>query len=82
MIANFKYLLSFFLVIILFSCASYSPIFNKNKKFIDVGPKVANKDFENCKEDAENYLKEYLDFGRQIFLIISITEFFIFKKTE
>lgn len=59
MIANFKYLLSFCLVIILFSCASYSPIFDNNKKFIEVGSKVANKDFENCKEEAEDYLKEY-----------------------
>lgn len=59
MIANFKYLLSFFLVIILFSCTSYSPIFEKNKKFIDVGKNIANQDFETCKKEAEDYLKEY-----------------------
>ena len=59
MIANFKYLLSFFLIIILLSCASYSPIFDKNKKFLDVGKNIANQDFESCKKDAEDYLKEY-----------------------
>ncbi len=49
----------FFLVIFLFSCVSYKPIFYKNKKFIDVGSIVANQDFENCKTEAEDYLKEY-----------------------
>ena len=63
MIANFKYLLSFFLVIILFSCASYSPIFYQNKKFLDAGPVVADQDFQNCKIEAENYLKEYKSKG-------------------
>ena len=63
MIANFKYLLSFFLVIILFSCVSYSPIFYQNKKFLDAGPVVADQDFQNCKIEAENYLKEYKSKG-------------------
>jgi len=54
-----KYFLSLTLVVILFSCASYSPIFDKNKKFIDVGEKVANEDFVECKKEAENYLDQY-----------------------
>ena len=46
---------------------------------------LTNKSFRlqgKINELLENYLKEYLDFGKQIFLIISITEFFIFKKTK
>ena len=54
-----KYLTSFFLVILLFSCVSYSPVFYENKKFKDVGPKVANEDFKDCQTEAEDYLKKY-----------------------
>jgi len=59
MISTIKYFLSLLLVVILFSCASYSPIFDNNKKFTDVGAKVANKDFVECKKEAENYLDQY-----------------------
>ena len=59
MVAITRYLISFSLIITLFSCASYSPIFDKNKKFLDVGKNTANQDFESCKKDAEDYLKEY-----------------------
>ncbi len=59
MISTIKYFSSLLLVVILFSCASYSPIFDNNKKFIEVGPKVANKEFEECKKEAENYLNQY-----------------------
>ena len=59
MVAITRYLISFSLIIILFSCASYSPIFDKNKKFLDVGKNIANQDFESCKKDSEDYLKEY-----------------------
>ena len=59
MVAITRYLISFSLIIILFSCASYSPIFDKNKKFLDVGKNIANQDFQSCKKDAEDYLKEY-----------------------
>jgi hypothetical protein len=59
MVAITRYLISFSLIIILLSCASYSPIFDKNKKFLDVGKNIANQDFESCKKDAEDYLKEY-----------------------
>jgi len=59
MISTIKYFLSLTLFVILFSCASYSPIFDNNKKFIDVGAKVANEDFTECKKEAENYLDQY-----------------------
>ena len=59
MILKIKYLTAILLVTFLFSCVSYKPIFYKNKKFIDVGSVVANQDFENCKIEAEEYLKEY-----------------------
>ena len=59
MTLTIKYFLSLALVVTLFSCASYSPIFDNNKKFIDVGAKVANKDFAECKKEAENYLDQY-----------------------
>ena len=59
MVAIIRYSISFSLIIILFSCASYSPIFDKNKKFLDVGKNIANQDFEACKKEAEDYLKEY-----------------------
>ena len=59
MTATIKYFIALFLVAFLFSCVSYSPVFYKNKKFIEVGSSVANQDFENCKTEAEEYLKEY-----------------------
>ncbi len=59
MIVIAKYLISLSLIFTLVSCVSYSPIFDKNKKFLDVGKNIANQDFETCKKEAEDYLKEY-----------------------
>jgi hypothetical protein len=63
MVATVKYSISLLLVMMLFACASYSPIFYQNKKFLDAGPVVADQDFQNCKIEAENYLKEYKSKG-------------------
>jgi hypothetical protein len=59
MTAIIKHFTALFLVAFLFSCVSYKPVFYNNKKFKDVGSIVANQDFENCKIEAEEYLKEY-----------------------
>jgi outer membrane lipoprotein SlyB len=59
MIIKIKHLTAILLVTFLFSCVSYKPIFYKNKKFLDVGSVGANQDFENCKKEAEDFLKEY-----------------------
>jgi len=59
MLAFLKNFLLIFLILTLISCVAYKPIFDQNKKFIDVGQDVANQDFENCKLQADKYLKQY-----------------------
>lgn len=59
MLTFLKNFLLFFLIFSLVSCVSYKPIFDQNKKFNDVGQNVANQDFENCKIQADNHLKQY-----------------------
>jgi hypothetical protein len=59
MFAILKYLISLSIVMALLGCASYTPIFYKNKKYQEVGPALANQDFKACKVEAESYLKQY-----------------------
>lgn len=45
------------LFLLLISCISYRPIFVPNAKFKAVGEQVANKDADQCYDEAGKYLK-------------------------
>lgn len=54
-----KSLIVFLSILALVSCISYKPIFDENQKFLNVGKKIAYKDFEICRDKADKYLDDY-----------------------